>query len=90
MTSQQQELERVQQIKYKYEHALLKLANVVGVGVGLKVVDGHVTETLSVVTDVTEKKPLAELAPRDVVPVQLEGVLTDVQEVGHIKALHEL
>ena len=86
MVSQQQELERVRQIKHKYEYSLLKLANVVGVGIGLKYVRGQVTETLAVVTNVTEKKPLADLSPRDVVPPELEGVLTDVQEVGHIKA----
>ncbi len=86
MESQQQELERVRQVKYKYEHALLKLANVVGVGVGLKYVDGHMTNTLAVVTNVTEKKPLAELAPQDVVPIELDGVLTDVQEVGYFRA----
>ena len=86
MESLQQELERVRQVKYKYEHALLKLANVVGVGVGLKYVDGHMTNTLAVVTNVTEKKPLAELAPQDVVPIELDGVLTDVQEVGYLRA----
>lgn len=82
----QQDIHQVMQVKQKYQRVLMNLANVVGVGVGFKYVNGQRTDTLSVVANVTKKMPLAELADRDVVPSELEGVLTDVQEVGTFKA----
>lgn len=86
MTHKEEEIERVTTVKYKYEKRLIKLANVVGIGVGFKFTRGQRTEILSVVANVSEKKPLSELAEQDVVPTELDGVVTDVQEVGHIKA----
>ena len=38
------------------------------------------------IVSVTKKKALSELAVEDVVPAELNGVLTDVQEVGQLKA----
>jgi hypothetical protein len=35
---------------------------------------------------VTQKLPEAALAPKDVIPAEIEGVPVDVQEVGTIKA----
>lgn len=84
--AQDQPIEQAQKIKAKYEQELLKLANVVGVGVGYKVVGGQPTNTISIVANVTAKKPLGQLAWQDIVPVELDGMLTDVQEVGRFKA----
>lgn len=84
---QDQSTERVAVVKARYEKDLMELANVIGVGVGFKYKDGLPTDDLAVVVNVTEKKPLAELAPADVVPKELDGVPTDVQEVGRIRAL---
>jgi hypothetical protein len=86
MTHKEEEIERVTTVKYRYEKKLVTLANVVGVGVGFKFTKGQKTEILSVVANVSEKKPLSELAERDVVPTELDGIPTDVQEVGHIRA----
>jgi len=63
-------------IKEKHESDLMKKKNVVGVGVG----DGKV------VVMVERKVPLSELAEEDVVPKSLDGVRTDVLEVGVIQA----
>jgi hypothetical protein len=84
---QNEKVEHVLQIKQQYENQLMARANVVGVGVGFKVIDHRETDILSVVVNVTQKVPVAELASRDVVPVELEDVPTDVQEVGTIRAL---
>lgn len=84
---QNQTIEHILQVKRVYEHDLMTLANVVGIGVGFKSIKGQETDTLSVVVNVTQKVPLAKLAPKDVVPAELEDVLTDVQEVGTIRAL---
>lgn len=83
---QEKAIERATKIKARYEQRLLKLANVVGVGVGLKEIDGVFTDQIAIIANVTQKKPLSELAIRDVVPTELDSVITDVQEVGHIKA----
>jgi len=84
---QQQAIEQVKQVKARHQAALLKLANVVGVGVGFKEKNNQWTDQLALIINVTQKKPLADLAPEDVVPLEIDGIITDVQEVGQIKAL---
>jgi uncharacterized Rossmann fold enzyme len=84
--NQEKVIERATKIKSRYERRLLKLANVVGVGVGLKEIAGQLTDQVAIIANVTQKKPLSELSARDVVPTELDGVVTDVQEVGYIKA----
>lgn len=81
-----QTIEQATQVKARHEKSLLKLANVIGVGVGLKEINRQLTDQIAIVVNVTEKKPLSALAARDVVPPQLEGIPTDVQEVGQFKA----
>jgi len=83
---QKQSIEQVAQVKARHENALLKLANVVGVGVGFKEKNNQLTDQVAVIVNVTQKKALVELADKDVVPSELDGVATDVQEVGKIKA----
>lgn len=85
--AQNQMIEHVLHVKNRYEEKLMTQANVVGVGVGFKTINGQETDILSVVVNVTQKLPLVELAFKDVVPVELEDVPTDVQEVGTLRAL---
>ncbi len=80
-------IEHIQQVKNQYQQRLLQLPNVVGVGIGYKETDGHFTDQLALIVNVSTKLPLAQLPPADVVPPQIEGVLTDVQETGPFKAL---
>jgi hypothetical protein len=82
-----QTLEKIRQVKARHEQALLKLANVVGVGIGYKEKEGRLTGQLALIVNVSQKKPLSELAGRDVVPPEIEGVPTDVQEVGEIRVI---
>ena len=83
--TQNQAVEQAIEIKSKYEKKL-QLANVVGVGVGYKLVGGQQTDTISVIANVVQKKPISQLARQDVVPAELDGILTDVQEVGRFRA----
>ena len=83
---QNQTIEQVMKIKTRYEKTLLKRANVVGIGVGFKEKDNKLTDQVALIVNVTEKKPLAELAAKDVIPSTLAGVATDVQEVGRFRA----
>lgn len=65
---------------------LLAKSNVVGVAVGFKESEGVVTDEISVVVLVEQKKPLAALTPQDIVPKEIDGMRTDVVEVGVLRA----
>jgi len=84
---QNQAIERAKQVKARHEKTLMQLPNVIGVGVGFKEKDGQWTDQIAIVVNVREKMPLAGLSAEDVVPLQLDDIVTDVQEVGEIKAL---
>jgi len=79
-------LEEARNIKAKYLEQLLKLANVVSVGIGRKVVGGKQTDEIAIVVGVTKKLPESLLDILDIVPKILERVKTDVIEVGQIFA----
>ena len=83
---QNQAIEQVKKVKVRHEKALLKLANVVGLGIGLKETGNKSTGQIALIVNVTEKKPLTDLSAQDIIPPEIDGVVTDVQEVGHIKA----
>jgi len=81
------ELDRVRAVKSAHEAELMRKANVVGVGIGLRRRNGEVTGEPAIVVSVTHKVPRSQLAPTDVVPDQIEGVPVDVQAVGRLRAL---
>jgi len=74
------------QAQAAHEDTLLAKNNVVGVGVGYKESNGVVTDELAVVVLVQSKQPLVALAAEDVIPKELEGMKTDVIEVGYLRA----
>jgi hypothetical protein len=65
---------------------LLNLKNVVGFGNGFRTVKGERIGEATVVL-VTKKLPLEMLSKQDVIPQAIDGNVTDVLEVGEIKAL---
>lgn len=69
-----------------HQDTLLSKQNVVGVGIGYKDANGEKTDEVAVVVLVEEKKPLAALHNEDVIPKELEGLRTDVVEVGFLRA----
>ena len=82
------DLEQVRVVKVAYEADLMRKANVVGVGIGLRQQGGNPTGELAIVVSVTRKVPLAQVAPDDVIPRELEQIPVDVQSVGELRALH--
>lgn len=70
----------VHEARRRAEQALLELPNVRGVAVGER--EGRPC----VVVLVTRKLPEASLAPTERVPREVEGVPTDVLEVGDVRA----
>lgn len=80
-------MEEVRRVKAQFTDLLLGKSNVVGCGVGYKEVAGTRTGELCVVVSVAQKVSREQLAPENLVPQALEGVRTDVQETGVIRAL---
>jgi hypothetical protein len=76
-----------QLVRQKYQEMLMSKPNVVGVGIGLRRVDGRRTDDLGLVVMVRRKVPAELLAPEDVIPSEIEGVPVDVKEVGDIMPL---
>ena len=67
----------INEAKEKHEAALMRLPNVVGVGIGMRA--GQAVLTVLV----THKVPLTHLQPQDVIPPTIEGFDTDVITIGH-------
>jgi len=78
--------QKVMAVKEKHEGALLNKANVMGVGVGLRMRAGEPTDEVVLVVMVTRKVPRAQLAPEDYVPSEIDGVPIDIQEIGIVRA----
>ena len=78
--------EKARQVKQRFESVLLNKENVVGVGIGLRQVDGVLTDEVALIVMVKKKVEEDELTPEEMVPTELEGVIVDVQEVGEVRA----
>ena len=66
---------------------LLRRRGVVGVAVGFRNFNERVTDQLAVAVLVDQKKPVEALGADDLVPQQVNGMRTDVVEVGRLEAL---
>jgi hypothetical protein len=79
--------EQIHQVKESYKEAILSMPNVVGVGIGHKVTAREPTDQLCIVVMVRVKLPEEGLSPQAVLPPVIDGVPTDVLEVGDLLAL---
>jgi hypothetical protein len=70
-----------------YRWYLMRKANVLGVGKGLKRVKGVRTEQSSITVFVKEKVALSQLKSLDAIPEEVDGIPTDVVEIGEIRLL---
>jgi hypothetical protein len=77
-----------QAVQAKRVHLPLLLArpNVVGVGVGLRQRAKRLQDEVCVVALVRRKQPPTALAPEAILPAAVDGVPTDVLEVGDLRA----
>ena len=82
MSQQDAEMQKFNTAIERYADDLMTKANVVGVGVGMRKRDGEFTDEKALVVLVSEKMPVAQLAEEDVIPTELDGIPTDVQETG--------
>lgn len=74
-------------VKERHEASIMAKKNVVGFGIGYKETKGVKTDRLALVVMVSKKVAAGELREGDLVPTEIEGVITDVIEVGEIVAL---
>ncbi|HMK07758.1 MAG TPA: hypothetical protein VK449_01885 [Anaerolineales bacterium] len=86
MSAADEATRRALRAKQAHEAALLAKANVLGVGVGLRQRSGRGVQQVTIVVLVRQKVPLAQLAPPDRIPAEIDGVPIDVQEVGEVRA----
>ena len=81
------EVDEIKMVKEKHGASIMAKENVVGMGVGYKETKGIKTDRMALVVMVKKKVPVQELKEGDVIPAEIEGVITDVIEVGEIVAL---
>lgn len=80
-------MERIQRILRQHEKRLLKLENVVGLGLGYKIIQGRTTNKPAIIVLVKEKIADEKSLGRNVIPKILSDTPTDVIEVGEVKLL---
>jgi len=78
--------EEARAAKAANEAAIFARANVVGVGIGNKMIRGRETDEPCIVVFVEAKRPEAQLRHRDVVPKAFGAIRTDVVETGRFHA----
>lgn len=78
--------EKIKIIKCNYCNELLKKKNVISVGVGYKVKNKQRTNEKCLAIGVIRKSESKLLNKEDIIPSEIDGVKTDVVELGHIKA----
>ncbi|MEQ8676926.1 MAG: hypothetical protein RLP44_26275 [Aggregatilineales bacterium] len=83
---EQDEMQILNQIIEDHTEDLMARANVVGVGVGLRQVNGQYTDEKAIVVMVSKKMPMAQLGEEDVIPEEIDGIHVDVQEMGMFMA----
>lgn len=82
-------MEQIHSILKKHKKKLMSMKNVVGVGVGYKesVAASTGEPKMGVVVLVKHKLPENQLEARHIVPKDLDGIVTDVIEVGDLRLL---
>lgn len=78
--------DNVIQAQAAVQEELMSKSNVVGVALGYKGDKTSDSGELAVVVLVQQKLPLAALSASDIVPKTVDGVRTDVYEVGYLRA----
>jgi len=80
-------MQRLLDLAQKSRHRLLRMSNVTGVGVGYKHVDAQSTGEPALIVFVEKKMPRRQVQAGHVVPLKMEGVDTDVIEIGKVRLL---
>ena len=79
-------MDEILKVKERHKAELFACRGVVGVGIGYKRMKGKETGRISIIVSVERKIPLYDLEQDDIIPGEIEGIPTDVVEVGEIRA----
>jgi hypothetical protein len=74
------------EVQRRFQRELMAKAGVIGVGIGYRDVKGERTNEVTLVALVEQKVPIDSIPPQDRVPEDINGLRTDVIEVGKIVA----
>lgn len=74
------------EVKKRYRETILSLPNVVGLGIGAKIVNGQPTNTVAIKVYVHSKIPEQHLTEGQCIPKKLDGIPTDVEELATPRA----
>jgi hypothetical protein len=80
---------KIKKIKEKVEDRLLQIPGVNAVGIGPKSTGGRLTDAWAITVMLNKKRPLDEIPPDEIIPSEIEGIKTDVDECGPITILAE-
>ena len=83
-------MQHLLQVQAMVESQLLNKPNVVGVAVGLKETEGVWTDEMAIVALVQSKRPMGQLTEAERIPRKIDGLTTDVYEIGYVEALNAL
>src|SRR5687767_11201798 len=72
-------------IKDRAAERLLTIPHVNAVGIGGRNKGGKPTGTIAIKVFVTRKKPAADVPPEELIPESIEGVPTDVVQMGPVR-----
>ena len=78
----QEALAKIVKVKAAHEDELFKFPGVHTISVQPKTTNGVRTPEFAIVVYVAKKRPGNDLAPGDVIPPIIDGVSTDVVEIG--------
>lgn len=78
---------RILETKKSAQSRLMAIPGVHAVGIGPKTVGGERTTEPAIIVFLLKKRPLSELSPTEVVPAEIDGVKTDVVELGKPRIL---
>lgn len=70
----------------RFQAELMSRAGVVGVGIGTKRNNDEETDEIALIAMVEQKRPKEAIPEEDLVPSEIDGVKTDVLEVGFLQA----
>lgn len=84
------EVEKAKSVKREHHSELMSKANVVGIGVGLRLRNGEPTGQVGLVVFVSRKLPASKLNAEDIIPRVIDNVPVDVQEIGQIRPLESV
>lgn len=74
----EEQIRRAESVRAENLERLRRFPNVVGTGVGFKEVRGEVTPRVALRVYVARKLPLEDMAPEDILPLEIDGIPVDV------------